>query len=46
MSLREVLKWKTPVGIAVDDRGHLYVVDMIANQVRVYALTGKKISKP
>ena len=40
------MKWKTPVGIAVDDRGRLYVVDMIANQVNVYELIGKKINKP
>ena len=41
----EVMRWKTPVGIAVDDRGRLYVVDMVANQVKVYDLTGKKINK-
>jgi len=41
-----VLKWKTPVGIAADDRGRLYVVDMTANQVNVYELGGEKILKP
>jgi DNA-binding beta-propeller fold protein YncE len=34
----EVLKWKTPMGITVDSRQRLYVVEMIPNRVRVYQL--------
>jgi DNA-binding beta-propeller fold protein YncE len=34
----EVLKWKTPMGITVDNRQRLYVVEMIPNRVRVYEL--------
>jgi DNA-binding beta-propeller fold protein YncE len=32
----EVLKWKTPLGITVDSRQRLYVVEMLENRVRVY----------
>jgi len=31
-----VLQWSAPVGITVDDRQNLYVVEMMANRVRVY----------
>jgi sugar lactone lactonase YvrE len=34
-----VLKWRAPVGVAVDGR-RLFVVDMLANKVSVYSLTG------
>ena len=34
----EVLKWKTPLGITVDNRQHLYVVEMLPNRVRVYRI--------
>jgi hypothetical protein len=32
----EVLKWKTPLGITIDSRQRLYVVEMLPNRVRVY----------
>ena len=35
----DVRKWKTPVGIAQDDRGRLYVVEMLANRVGVYEVS-------
>lgn len=42
----EVLKWKTPLGITVDDQGRLYVVEMLPNRVSVYdILYQKKILK-
>jgi hypothetical protein len=31
-----VLQWTAPVGITIDDRQNLYVVEMLANRVRVY----------
>jgi DNA-binding beta-propeller fold protein YncE len=34
----EVLKWKTPVGITVDNQQRLYVVEMLPNRVRVYRI--------
>ena len=34
----EVLKWKTPMGIAVDKQQRLYVVEMLPNRVRVYKI--------
>jgi len=42
----EVLKWKTPVGITVDQAHRLYVVEMIPNRVRVYdILSDRPIEK-
>jgi tripartite motif-containing protein 71 len=42
----DVLKWKTPLGITVDNQGRLYVVEMLPNRVRVYdILYDKKITK-
>ncbi len=42
----EVLKWKTPLGITIDNRQRLYVVEMLPNRVRVYdILYDKKITK-
>ena len=35
---REVLKWKTPMGITVDNQQRLYVVEMLPNRVRVYKI--------
>lgn len=34
----EVMTWETPVGITIDSRQRLYVVEMITNRVRVYDL--------
>ena len=34
----EVLKWKTPMGITVDNQQRLYVVEMLPNRVRVYKI--------
>jgi len=31
-----VLQWTAPVGITIDDLQNLYVVEMLANRVRVY----------
>ena len=39
----EVLKWKTPMGIAVDKQQRLYVVEMIPNRVRVYEMLPDQI---
>ena len=33
---KNVLLWTTPVGITIDDRQRLYVVEMLANRVKVY----------
>ena len=42
----EVLKWKTPLGINVDNNQRLYVVEMLPNRVRVYdILYDKKLTK-
>lgn len=42
----EVLKWKTPLGITIDNRQRLYVVEMLSNRVRVYdILSDKKVEK-
>ena len=42
----DVLKWKTPLGITVDNQGRLYVVEMLPNRVRVYdILYDKKLTK-
>ena len=34
----EVMIWKTPVGITIDERQRLYVVEMIPNRVGVYQI--------
>jgi DNA-binding beta-propeller fold protein YncE len=34
----EVMIWKTPVGITIDDRQRLYVVEMLPNRVSVYQI--------
>ncbi len=34
----KVIKWQTPVGITIDGRQRLYVVEMLANQVQVYQI--------
>jgi DNA-binding beta-propeller fold protein YncE len=34
----EVMIWKTPVGITIDDRQRFYVVEMIPNRVSVYQI--------
>lgn len=34
-----LVQWTTPVGITIDDRQRLYVVEMLANRVRVYQIT-------
>ena len=42
----EVLKWETPLGITIDNRQRLYVVEMLSNRVRVYdILTDQKLEK-
>jgi hypothetical protein len=42
----EVLKWKTPLGITIDSRQRLYVVEMLPNRVRVYdILSDQKFKK-
>jgi len=42
----EVLKWKTPLGITIDNRQRLYVIEMLPNRVRVYdILYDKKLTK-
>jgi DNA-binding beta-propeller fold protein YncE len=33
---RNIVQWTAPVGITIDDRQNLYVVEMLANRVRVY----------
>lgn len=38
----EVLKWKTPIGLAVDNRQRLYIVEMLPNRVRVYDILHKQ----
>ncbi len=38
-----VIIWTTPVGITIDDRNRLYIVEMIPNQVSVYQITGDPI---
>ena len=37
------MKWKTPVGITIDDHQKLYVVEMLSNRVRVYEILNKNI---
>jgi len=32
----DIIKWETPLGITIDSRQRLYVVEMLANRVRVY----------
>lgn len=42
----EVLKWETPLGITIDNRQRLYVVEMIPNRVRVYdILSDQRLEK-
>jgi DNA-binding beta-propeller fold protein YncE len=42
----DVRKWKTPLGITIDSRQRLYVVEMIPNRVGVYdILSDQKIEK-
>jgi DNA-binding beta-propeller fold protein YncE len=42
----EVLKWKTPLGITIDSRQRLYVVEMLPNRVRVYdILSDQKLER-
>jgi hypothetical protein len=42
----EVMKWKTPLGITIDSRQRIYVVEMLLNRVRVYdILSNKKVEK-
>ena len=31
-----IVQWNSPVGITIDDRQNLYVVEMLANRVRIY----------
>ena len=38
-----VLKWKTPVGVTVDNQQRLYVVEMLPNRVRVYRILHDRI---
>ena len=39
----EVLKWRTPVGVTVDNQQRLYVVEMLPNRVRVYRILHDRI---
>jgi tripartite motif-containing protein 71 len=39
----EVIKWETPLGITVDSRQRLYVVEMLKNRLRVYDILSDKI---
>ena len=42
----DVQKWKTPLGITIDSRQRLYVVEMIPNRVGVYdILSDQKLEK-
>jgi hypothetical protein len=42
----EVLKWKTPLGITIDSRQRLYIVEMLPNRVRVYdILSDQKLER-
>lgn len=42
----EVLKWETPLGITIDSRQRLYVVEMLPNRVGVYdILSDQKLQK-
>jgi DNA-binding beta-propeller fold protein YncE len=36
-----IMKFKTPVGLYIDDRDRLYVVEMLANRVSVYGIETK-----
>jgi DNA-binding beta-propeller fold protein YncE len=36
----KVKKFQTPVGLYIDDRNRLYVVEMFANKVSVYLIQG------
>ena len=39
----EVIKWETPLGITIDRRQRLYVVEMLKNRLRVYDILSDKI---
>ncbi len=39
----EVIKWETPLGITVDSRQRLYVVEMLKNRLRVYDILSDKM---
>jgi len=39
----EVIKWETPLGITIDSRQRLYVVEMLNNRLRVYDILSDKI---
>ena len=41
----DIIKWKTPMGLAVDGR-RLYVVEMLYNRVRAYNLPGGQKDTP
>ena len=42
----DVIKWETPLGMTVDSRQRLYVVEMLKNRLRVYdILSDKTIEK-
>jgi DNA-binding beta-propeller fold protein YncE len=38
----EVIKWETPLGITIDSRQRLYVVEMLNNRLRVYDILSDK----
>jgi len=39
----EVITWETPLGITIDSRQRLYVVEMLKNRIRVYDILNDKI---
>jgi DNA-binding beta-propeller fold protein YncE len=39
----EVIKWETPLGITIDSRQRLYVVEMLKNRLSVYDILSDKI---
>lgn len=39
----EVITWETPLGITIDSRQRLYVVEMLKNRIRVYDILSDKI---
>ncbi len=42
----DILKWETPLGLAIDSHHRLYVVEMLPNRIRVYdILYDKKLEK-
>jgi DNA-binding beta-propeller fold protein YncE len=38
----DVIKWETPLGITIDSRQRLYVVEMLKNRIRVYDIVSDK----